>query len=154
MKFSTGTECESDAVFTKEQLLAIRPHHIKCWLQLRAYGKADITADDRPTKQRSGSLKKAKGGISYYHPNKHIPWIDGRNGQPGSGNPTQHPTVAAVIAKVRKHETCGEGAPTRTKQEYTTEEFYKLLEILRSLPSFDHKLKFPLMTLWWYHLIH
>ena len=79
--------------------------------------------------------------------------MDAREGFPGSGNPTQHPTVSAVVSRVWRHETRGEGVATRVKREYTTEEFFKLLEILRSFASFEF-LKYIVMTLWSYHLIH
>ena len=154
MKFVLGdNSLEKDTVFTKEQLLALTPQHIARWLTNRAYGKPDIDEDDRPISARSGSLQKAKGGVSHYHPNKHVPWMDAREGFQGSGNPTQHPTVSAVIARVRRHETRGEGVKTQVKREYTTEEFYKVLSILLSFSSFDF-LKFLVMTLWSYHLIH
>lgn len=155
MKFVLGQEFANDATFTKQQLLDLTPTDIKRWLNFRAYGKPNPDESDRPTKQRSGSLQKAKGGVSYYHPNKHIAWVEGREEDArGFGNPTQHPIVSAVIAKVRKHEVRGQGAPTRVKREFTQDEFYKMLEILRGLTPFESKAKFPLMAIWAYHLVH
>lgn len=151
MKFVLGQPFEKTAIFTREQLVALRPVDIVRWLQNRAYGKPDITDQDRPTQARSGSIEKAKGAVSACHPYQHVPWIQGVQNH---GNPTRHPTVNAVITKIQKYETRGEGRPTRVKREYSTCEFLKLLEILRDYEQFELRLKYPLITLWSYHLVH
>jgi hypothetical protein len=56
----------ADTKFTKEQLLAVRPHHMRCWLNKRAYGVPNPGPDDKPLNGRSSSLRKAKSGIQYF----------------------------------------------------------------------------------------
>ena len=73
MKFFEGRHYPKDAVFTRAQLMALKPKDICRWLKNRAYGKPDITDDDRPT-QRAGTLGKARDGVSACHPNSHIRW--------------------------------------------------------------------------------
>jgi hypothetical protein len=88
MRFKDGVHYAKDTQFTKEQLLAIRPVHVRHWLNQLAYHKTAPAPDDKPLYYRSGSLKKAKGGISFFHPNKHVQWVD-----PHGGNPTQHRSI-------------------------------------------------------------
>lgn len=115
-----------DQTFTKEQLLSITPGQVRRWLQYRAYRTKRPGANDFPIYSRAGSLEKAKSGLSFYHPNKHAPWIEGRG-----GNPTLHPTLTATIKKVEQFEARGQGVPSNEKRPYTQEEYNKLLEILR-----------------------
>jgi hypothetical protein len=72
--------------------------------------------NDKPLHYRSGSLKKAKEGVSFFHPNKHVPWLE-----PHGGNPTQHRSINELIAKVRKAETHGIGKKPNDKRPYTQE---------------------------------
>jgi hypothetical protein len=94
MSFTHSRTYPATAEFTKEhQLLSIKPHHVKRWLNERAYHTPTHTEQDRPIYQHAGSLKKAKQALSfYYHPNKHVLWLEGTG-----GNPTIHLTLNALI---------------------------------------------------------
>jgi hypothetical protein len=84
-----------DTTFAKEQLLALQPHHIRRWMNLRAYGVVSPDENVNSTGCRSNSLLKAKQAISFYMPNKHVPWIDGSGGNQcilWKPNPTQEST--------------------------------------------------------------
>ena len=153
MSFKDGrwdNKYHRSTVFSKEQLLQLRPIDIKRWLTMRAFGKVNPDwATDRPDKERSGSLAKAKHGVSLFMPNRHVAWLEGRG-----GNPTQHQMVSKLISDIQAKETKGEGKKANDKRPYRQIEFDKLLEILRNKDCFDEKFKFPTMTLWAYHLIH
>ena len=82
-------------------------------------------------------------------PNKGVAWIEGLG-----GNPTRHSSIHEAISKVEAMETRGQGAKAKDKRAYQTAEFDKVLELFRLKPDFDHRIKYPLMTLWAYHLIH
>jgi hypothetical protein len=144
-KYPKGTE------FTKDELLTLRPIDVRRWLCMRAFHKPDPDwqNDCGPTYERASSLGKAKHGVSVYMPNQHAAWIEGRG-----GNPTLHHSVLKVINDVTALETKGKGRKANDKRPYRQPEFDKLLEILRAFCDFDNRWKFPMMTLWAYHLIH
>jgi hypothetical protein len=93
-----------NAEFTKQQLLAIKPHHIKKWLNKLAYNTSTATDNDRPVHKHSGSLEKVKQADSFFHRNKRVPWLDGRG-----GNPTIHSTLNALLQKVSTFEVRNQG---------------------------------------------
>ena len=86
-----------ETVFSKEQLLAIQPFHVRRWMNLRAFGVINPSEDAIVTGCRSASLLKAKQAISFYMPNKHVPWIDGHGRN--CGNPTRHRSISEVIKR-------------------------------------------------------
>jgi hypothetical protein len=143
-----------DTIFTKERLLALQPRHIRTWMIFRAYGVINPGNDAPVTGCRSNSLLKAKQAISYYMPNKHVAWIDGVGGNRSCGNPTRHKSISELIKKVKKKECRGQGVKANDKRDYTKEEFNKILELFRAESDWDHQFKYPMMSLWSYHLIH
>jgi hypothetical protein len=148
MRFTKNAHFDKNHRFTKADLLSLRPVHIRRWLNQLAYHTPTPGPDDKPTHYRSGSLKKAKGGVSFFHPNKHVPWMENRG-----GNPTQHRSINELIQRVKKFETRGQGKKANDKRPYTREEFRKKIEIFRSNNDWNHNSKYIMMTLWCKHLI-
>jgi hypothetical protein len=148
MRFTKNQHYDKDHRFSKADLLSLKPMHIRRWLNQLAYQTPTPGADDKPLYYRSGSLKKAKGSISYFHPNKHVPWMEGHG-----GNPTQHRSISELVLKVKKYETRGQGKKANDKRPYTREEFRKKVEIFRSHDNWNHHSKYVMMTLWCKHLI-
>jgi hypothetical protein len=142
-----------ETIFTKNELLAVQPHHVRRWMNLRAYGLTDPSDNLAATGCRSNSLLKAKQAISFYMPNKHVPWIDG-DGSGGRGNPTRHRSISELVQKVKKKECRGQGVKANDKRAYNRAEFYKVLELFRNENDWDHRYKYPMMAVWAYHLIH
>lgn len=143
-----------DHEFSKEQLLALKPHDICRYITWKAFGKENPNWDvDKPTNGRSGSLRKYKSSLSWFMPNKYAPWIELGSGAAG-GNPTQHGSVNKLIGKIGKMETEGNGKAANDKRSYRQAEFNKLLELFRRCPDFDHRWKYSTMTVWAYNLIH
>jgi hypothetical protein len=64
--FHGAVEYESDTVFTREQLLEIKPIDVKRYLCMKAYDDPYPNIDNgaRPTNGRSDSLYNAKKAIS------------------------------------------------------------------------------------------
>jgi hypothetical protein len=87
-------------VFSKAHLLALKPHHIVEYLNLKAFEDPFPGPNAQPKEARAGSLKKAKQALSWFMPHKGVPWMDGRG-----GNPTRHITVKAAIKKIERIET-------------------------------------------------
>lgn len=135
--------------FAKEDLLQLTPSDIKRYLLWKAYGDPFPSQDDIPCNARSGSLRKAKQGISWFMPNKNVAWIEGLG-----GNPTRHGSLNKVIDKVEELETKGKGVKANDKRAYNTAEFDFIVAKLRACGDFEHSLKYVTMTLWAYHLIH
>ena len=130
--------------FSKEELLELNPSDIRRYILWKAYGDpyADDTKDE-PRNARSGSLRKAKQGVSWFMPNKNVAWIEGMGG-----------SLNKVIDKVEELETKGKGVPPNDKRAYNEREFDFILAKLRSCHDFDTSVKYVTMTLWAYNLIH
>ena len=135
--------------FTRAELLDIRPIDIKQFFGLLAYKDPDydIAAGHRPTGCRSSNLAAAKRALSFYMPHRTVPWCNGQ------GNPTRSAPVNDLIKEVKKFEVRGEGCPSHAKRPVRPNEFRKAIEILRSLPDFNCKCKYPMICLWQHSLI-
>ena len=84
--------------FLKEQLLELRPEHIRDWLSMKAFGKVEWRYEDgdRPTFYRSTSMEVSKKSVSYFMPNKHPQWCNGQ------GNPLKSELITGLIQFVKK----------------------------------------------------
>jgi hypothetical protein len=144
MSFMSGEEFEDDAVFTKEQLLTIKPKDVKEFLCMKAYNDPwpKIDQGDRPTHGRSDSLYYIKKALSYYMPYKNAAWVDGK------GNPTKSQTVNDMIKEVKKFEVRGEGSASNAKRPLKPSEFRKTQELFRRQGDFNHQYRYPMMALW------
>ena len=89
--------------FSKQQLLDITPSRVRQWLNFKAYGDP-YPPDDAEPLMRAGSLEKCKSGISFYMPNKHVAWVEGRG-----GNPTRHQSLTELLVKIETMEARGVG---------------------------------------------
>ena len=69
---------------------------------LKVYGNPDPGIDDNPTEGRSTSLEFYKKALSFFMPNKLMPWNELAN--PPLGNPTRSVPVKELIKRVRKKE--------------------------------------------------
>jgi hypothetical protein len=150
MSFLHGAEEYPDnAVFTREQLLAITPVDVKQYLCMKAYNDPDpiIANGARPTNGRSDSLYYIKKALSKYMPYRTANWINGQ------GNPTKSPLVNDMIKEVKKFEVRGEGSKSNAKRPLKQSEFRKTLSLFRGANDWNHKYRYPMMAMWQYHLI-
>ena len=126
MSFLHGAEeYEDNKVFTREELLEIKPMDVKRFLCMKAYDDPDpnIGGGARPTNGRSDSLYHAKKALSFFMPNKAAAWCNGQ------GNPTKSSLVNDMIKEVKKFEVRGEGSPSNAKRPLREAEFRKTLEL-------------------------
>jgi Transcriptional activator of glycolytic enzymes len=151
MSFLHGAEeYPDDAVFTRDQLLEIKPVDVKRYLCMKAYNDPDpdINNGARPTNGRSDSLYYAKKALSKYMPYRTANWVNGQ------GNPTKSDLVNDMIKQVKKFEVRGEGAASNAKRPLKQSEFRKTLQLFRGGElDWNHKFRYPMMALWQYHLI-
>ena len=66
--------------FTKDQLLALRPSHIRRFMLYKAFKTDNPGDDDMPVHHRAESLRKVKQAISFFMVNKGVAWIEGVGG--------------------------------------------------------------------------
>jgi hypothetical protein len=145
-----GEEYEPDAVFTRQQLLEIKPLDIKRFLCMKAYDDPDPNIDNgaRPTNGRSDSLYYIKKALSKYMPHRTANWVNGQ------GNPTKSALVNDTIKQVKKFEVRGEGAASNAKRPLKQSEFRKTIQLFKAGDNdWNHKFRYPMMALWQYHLI-
>jgi len=156
MEFQCGFSVEFDSrgratTFTRQELLDIRPNDIQRFMAFMAYGDPDHNihppVNHRPIFCRSSTLEATKRALSYYMPHRHVPWCNNQ------GNPTRSAPLNDLIKEVKKFEVRGEGSPSKAKRAVRPNEFAHALRILRSLPSFDCKYKYPMVCLWQHALI-
>ena len=84
-----------DTIFTKEQLLELRPSDIRAYCNWKAFGNPYPDEKDMPIYGRAGSIDKAKQAVSYFMPNTGVAWMEGIG-----GNPTRHSSVSNVIKRI------------------------------------------------------
>ena len=156
MEFQFGFSVEFNSrgratTFSRRELLDIRPNDIQRYMGLLAFGDPDYNAhppvNHRPTHCRSSTLEACKRALSYYMPHRTVPWCNNQ------GNPTRSAPVNDIIKEVKKFEVRGEGSPSKAKRAVRPNEFCHAIRILRSLPSFDCKYKYPMVCLWQHALI-
>jgi hypothetical protein len=63
-----------DHAFSTDELAALTPEHVYHWTCTKAFGVPDPTAEDNPIHGRASSLSYYKKAISYFMPNKLMPW--------------------------------------------------------------------------------
>ena len=144
MSFLHGAEeYDNDTVFTRAQLLEIRPTDVKRFLCMKAYGDPDpnIEGGARPTEGRSDSLYYVKKALSKYMPHRTANWINGQ------GNPTKSALVNDMIKQVKKFEVRGEGAPSNAKRPLKQVEFRKTITLFRECNDWVHQWRYPMMAL-------
>ena len=79
-------------------------------------------ADANPTLARSNSLAFWKKAISFFMPNRLIPWVSGRN----KGNPTRSIEINNLIKRVKKKEVWKQGVASQCRRGITEDEFWKM----------------------------
>jgi len=128
MLYHSGVSYPNDQILFPPQVIlaAITPEDIVKWMKNKAYGKADIQPADSPELARSCTLMYYKKALSWYMPNKHIPWNELTN----EGNPTKSSKVNELISDLKLAEVRHRGAPPKTRRPLETEELEQLVTLL------------------------
>ena len=112
MNYSFSTDHDKAYSFTQEELLALRPNHIRRYMCFKVYGVPDPGDGDNPMEGRSSSLEYYKKAISYFMPNKLIAW----DAQLERGNPTRSVEVNELIKLVKKKEVRKQGKQSAARR--------------------------------------
>ena len=117
---------------------------------MKAYDDPDpnINNGARPVHGRSDSLYYAKKALSKFMPYRNANWVNGQ------GNPTKSNLVNDMIKQVKKFEVRGEGGASNAKRPLKQAEFRMTLSLFRRDDNdWNHRIRYPMMALWQYHLI-
>ena len=106
-------EYEYEQVFTPEQLGELTPDSIMKWLNHEVFGEDEPPEGHtiRPNYRKS-TVEYWKKAISSFMPNQIMQWNELSN----VGNPTRSLKVNKLIAKLRRLETRGQGAPSQVRR--------------------------------------
>jgi hypothetical protein len=125
MTFTNGIAYAKDHQFVQDELAPLTPDDVARWMCQKAYGTPE--PDANPTQARFSSLHYWKKAISYYMPNRLMPW----NAISGQGNPTRSIEVNTLIKKVKKKEVRKKEVSSKARRAVTHDEFRRMYSILR-----------------------
>jgi hypothetical protein len=153
MSFVEGIDYATQQEFTDQQLGALTAASLMLWLNKETF---DVENPPRGhtlhPRIRSSTLMYWKKAISWFHPNRLIPW----NELTSVGNPTRSRAVNELIKYVRKQEVRGQGAPSQARRSITGAEFRQVIRILKDESEENNiiwKYGIPAMMNFQYHLI-
>ena len=155
MAFKDGTDggYPRTIEFGAAQLGTLTADHISRHFNNMAFGTPTPGPNDHPTHIRSTTLEQAKKAISYFMPNKHIPW----NVDTNTGNPTKSPQVAGVIRLVKRLEVRRQGRAPLARRELTMAEWRLTMRLLEDGGivgrNFNLQTKLPCMMKLQVHVI-
>ena len=127
MSFVHGQEYRREKEYTVEERNALTPNDVVCWMNLKTFGIEDPPVDANPVHARSSSLEFWKKAISFFMPNRLIPW----NSTSREGNPTKSIEVSDLIKRVKEEEVRKQGVAPQSCRLMTEREFRLLHSILQ-----------------------
>ncbi len=133
-------------VFTREDINKITPKAVHDWLAMTAFGKVDYGPGDKSEGARRSALEYRKKSLSYFMPSKRE-WCDGR------GNPTRSVLVNKLLSHVGLLQTRGQGSKSCAKRKLTKEEFELEMKLMRAEGDWEHRIKYPTMSIWQFNFI-
>ena len=152
MNYVQGATFTKAKIFTKTELLRLKPKHVSAFLNFKAYGMAKPSTASRPKFARASHIKNLKVKISHFMPSAQ-PWVNLPDGS-GYGNPTKHKLVNLLVKKIEEFEAKGEGASAKDVRDMTLPEFEKELELLRRHKDPVINKRNPLMSIYQFHFIN
>ena len=131
MSFRDGVVYPIDTDFPRDKLLSITDTDVVSYLNLKAYGKAEVGDLDRPTCGRCDSIKFYKKAISHFMPRKFVPWDDITL----VGNPTMSSAVRTMIKDVKQFEARKEGVPSNARRPLEGDEMRDIFVAAHNMSS-------------------
>jgi hypothetical protein len=135
--------------FSNRELNAITDQDVCNYFHFCAFGMPNPNDDDYPTYCRSTTLEFDKKAISYFIPNKHIPY----NVNWHEGNPTKSPLVNDVIKRVKLHEVRGQGLSSQARRDLSVDEFREIIRVAQAQNDPVYKARLACITKFQIHLI-
>lgn len=82
MSFAMHRTYDRNYVYSDAELLEITPKMVFGWMNFRTFGTSMPAVDANPISARSSSLAYWKKAISFFHPNRLMPWSEGNDWKP------------------------------------------------------------------------
>jgi hypothetical protein len=127
MSFVHQREYSREYEYTVEEKSALTPSDVVRWMNVKTFGIEDPPIDANPVHARSSSLEFWKKAISFYMPNRLVPWSTTND----EGNPTKSIDVNDLIRRVKKKEVRKQGVAPQSRRSMTEREFRLLHSVLR-----------------------
>jgi hypothetical protein len=133
MSFAMHRTYDRNYVYSDAELLEITPKMVFGWMNFRTFGTSLPAVDANPISARSSSLAYWKKAISFFHPNRLMPWSEGRQ----EGNPTRSVEINNLIKRVKKKEVRKQGVTSKARRAVTELEFRKLHDVFHDESNND-----------------
>jgi hypothetical protein len=127
MSFVHNQTYSREHEYTAEEKNSLTPDDVVRWMNVKTFGIEDPPIDANPVHARSSSLEFWKKAISFFMPNRLVPWNASRN----EGNPTKSIDVNDLIRRVKKKEVRKQGVAPQSRRSMTEREFRLLHSVLR-----------------------
>jgi len=124
---------ETTTMFSGAQLLALTPNQVVRHFNFLVYGNSDPGTNKLPKHMRKCTIQYKKKAMSACM-SHHGEW----NAVTNHGNPTQDKSVLAMIARMGKFQTRGQGKKSQVKRDLTMPEMKLCMEILDSDATTGH----------------
>ena len=141
-------EYEAGHEFSAEELGVLTPEHVYRWMAHKVYGLEEPGPDDKPI-GRSTSLNYYKKAISYFMPNRLMPW----NEIAKVGNPTRSTIISDLQRSTIRLETRRQGITSKADRALLAGEFQQVMDMLDAYEDFNRKYQFPCIFKFQFHLI-
>uniref|UniRef100_A0A7S2KS93 Transcription activator GCR1-like domain-containing protein n=1 Tax=Skeletonema marinoi TaxID=267567 RepID=A0A7S2KS93_9STRA len=133
-------------VFTRADINKITPKAVHDWLAITAFGKADYGQGDKSEGARRSAMEYRKKSVSYFMTSKRE-WCEGK------GNPTRSVIINKLLSHVGLLQTRGLGSKSCAKRKLTKEEFKLEMKLMRAENDWEHRIKYPTMSIWQFNFI-
>jgi hypothetical protein len=127
LNFTNNTSHTNTYHPSQDELFALTPEHIYAYLANKAYGTPNPGVNARPLAGRCSSLEYGKKAISYFMPNRLMPW----NERSKEGNPTRSKIVNELIKRVKKQEVRKQGKKSKVCRPLVDSEFRRVISKLK-----------------------
>ena len=152
MSFFRNVPFNRTHLFSADDLNVVSPQDIVRWMNVKAFGEENPPDSANPLYARSSSLEFWKKALSFYMPNRLIPW----NTISNSGNPTKSTNVNDLIKRVKKKEVRKQGVAPQSRRSMKEPEFRVLRMVLQKMDNGNEivmKLGIPALINYQFHLI-
>jgi hypothetical protein len=123
-----GQEYTRSQAYRTSELNAITPVDVLHWMNIKTFGIPDPPIDANPVSARSSSLNFYKKSISFFMPNRLIPWSTSRS----EGNPTRSNEINDLLKRVKRKEVRKQGVSPKCRRAITEREYRLLLTALQA----------------------
>ena len=127
MSHIDGIDYDTDHEHSRERLGSLTPEDLLLWFNHKCFGSSTPDENALPV-VRSSSIEFWKKALSAFMPNRLMSW----NEISQVGNPTKSTQLNDLIKLVKKYEVRKQGVPSQARRPFSSSEFEKIKEMLKS----------------------